>query len=527
MARSFTVRVLIGARDQASRTIDKVRGKFQGLSSFMSLKFAAGVGIAALAVKKLVDVVGTLTTAASVQEDAVKKLDVALRSLGPAAGAVSLALQADAAALQKVTTAGDETIIAGQALIASFTKNAEEIKAATRAALDLSAATGTDLQAAFLLMGRAAAGETSTLSRYGIILDKGIPQSEKFAAALAKINEQFGGQAQARAATFSGNLEQLGNAAGDAAEGLGAVLTQSEGVNRAINAMTDVFAALAGVLPKASKSAGELGEAEIRVAEATRRLAEAKVEVNGIVEVSRLSWVRLAVALGLPNKLTRSLRDAETELFSAVKELDEALKEEKRLLNLVADAKAAGLDLDQKLIKAARELGVITRAEVNQTLEAQRLTLIALREKKKQLGITDGQLIELERELAEETLRLNAAFAASGGSVERYDAILSKTATTQQQVAVAASAAAEAVESVGVQAAAAVIPLQALERQTVLNVAAFDRLSASQGREAAVGAAVAGGGRLILGGTRVRLAGGGSRLTSAPGLASNRRRSLF
>ena len=97
----------------------------------------------------------------------------------------------------------------GQALVASFTKNVEEIKAATQAALDLSAATGQDLNSAFLLLARAAAGETSMLSRYGITLDESIPKSEKFAAAVEKINEQFGGQAAAQAQTFSGLLAQL------------------------------------------------------------------------------------------------------------------------------------------------------------------------------------------------------------------------------------------------------------------------------------------------------------------------------
>jgi hypothetical protein len=45
----------------------------------------------------------------------------------------------------------------------------------------------------------------------------------------------------------------------------------------------------------------------------------------------------------------------------------------------------------------------------------------------------------------------------------------------------------------------------------------FDALAASAGRAAAISAATAGGARLVQGGTRIRLPGGGSRLTSEPG----------
>lgn len=55
----------------------------------------------------------------------------------------------------------------------------------------------------------------------------------------------------------------------------------------------------------------------------------------------------------------------------------------------------------------------------------------------------------------------------------------------------------------------------------------FDALAESLGRVAAVQAALAGGGTLSSNGRRIRLAGGGSRLTSEPGLSSQSRGSRF
>lgn len=57
-------------------------------------------------------------------------------------------------------------------------------------------------------------------------------------------------------------------------------------------------------------------------------------------------------------------------------------------------------------------------------------------------------------------------------------------------------------------------------RALAFTSAQFDRLAATSGRGAAVDAAVAAGGELVLGGTRVNLPGGGSRLVRPPGLRS-------
>lgn len=226
---------------QATREIKRTQNAFTNLGSSLKKGLILGAAAAAAGLFALVKVMKSAVTAANVQEDAIRKLDAATAKMGAGAAAASLALQAQAAALQQVTKFGDETIISGQALIASFTDSEQKIKDGTVAALNLAAATGTELKAAFLLMGRAAAGETSTLSRYGITLEEGLSKNEAFAAAVKKINEQFGGQAQAAAQTFTGKIAQLSNAYGDLLEKLGEAITENEAITKALTKLKDLL----------------------------------------------------------------------------------------------------------------------------------------------------------------------------------------------------------------------------------------------------------------------------------------------
>jgi methyl-accepting chemotaxis protein len=59
--------------------------------------------------------------------------------------------------------------------------------------------------------------------------------------------------------------------------------------------------------------------------------------------------------------------------------------------------------------------------------------------------------------------------------------------------------------------------IEEVGRAAITTTAQFDRLAESAGRAVATAAAIEGGGELVLGGTRVNLPGGGSRLTRAPG----------
>ena len=92
---------------------------------------------------------------------------------------------------------------------------------ATVAAIDLAKAQGISVRTAFDLVAKAATGYTSTLSRYGIILDSNIDESQKFEAALTAIESKFGGAAALALDTYTGRLEEFQGRVGDLREALG------------------------------------------------------------------------------------------------------------------------------------------------------------------------------------------------------------------------------------------------------------------------------------------------------------------
>lgn len=155
------------------------------------------------------------------QEAATNQLNLALANQGRLTAETSRALQDYASQMQATTTFGDEAVLAAEAMLASFGMTQKQIEATTKTAADFAAATGSDLQSAADLLGKAFAGNTAALSRYGIVIDENIPKGEKFNAVMEQLDQRFGGSAQAQAATYTGQMEQLKNAFGDLQESIG------------------------------------------------------------------------------------------------------------------------------------------------------------------------------------------------------------------------------------------------------------------------------------------------------------------
>lgn len=227
---------------RAIRAFTAFRGSIAGsIGALISLKGAiAAAGIGFLT-KRLV-------TLATTQEDAVNRLNAALKTTGQFSDETSASIQRLASAFQTQTTFGDEAVLGLQALLITYGVMTDQIEEATQVTLDFAVATGRDLNTAALTVGKAAAGFTGELSRYGIIIDKNIPKTQKFRAVLDKMNQQFSGAAQAATRTFSGRMAQLGNAIGDIGEQLGFMIIESETLRTVISELSILTSALAGAM---------------------------------------------------------------------------------------------------------------------------------------------------------------------------------------------------------------------------------------------------------------------------------------
>lgn len=243
------VRVVVEAQDKASGILGGINKGMLGIG----IAAAAGAKIAVEALSFIAntakDTAAAAIEAANKQEDADRKLSFALKTLGGDYQTAFVEAKDFAGSLQEVTTFGDETTQGVQALLISLGRlEGETLKRATKATLDMSAALGIDLQAAAKLVSQAATGMTSSLSRYGLVLDKNIPENEKFNAALELMERNFGGISEELAGTFQGRLTQIQNLFGDILEVIGDAIIKSPELISVLEGVKDTLSDLLNFL---------------------------------------------------------------------------------------------------------------------------------------------------------------------------------------------------------------------------------------------------------------------------------------
>ena len=205
---------------------DSSKGFADGfLSGFGGLKTAIAGALATIGAGK---VLSQSIEEAIKAEDAVNRLNRALANTGQFSPEASASLDAFSKSLESLTGFEQETIQEGQALLLTIGKlKTDALEPATQAALNLAEGLRIGPEQAFTLLSKAAAGNVDALSRYGIKIDESIPKSERFTAALEKINQAFGGAAEGRLNTFSGALTALQISFGNLFEEIGKIITGS------------------------------------------------------------------------------------------------------------------------------------------------------------------------------------------------------------------------------------------------------------------------------------------------------------
>ncbi len=155
--------------------------------------------------------------------EAFGQQELAERKLEQALGRTSTELLRQAAALENLTTTGDEAIIAQQAFLASLEFSEKQIANIIPVALDLAAATGISLESAVRNTAKTFSGLTGELGELVPQLRELDREALMAGEAVNVMAALFKGQAQAETKTLTGSLQQMGNAIGTAAEALGEV----------------------------------------------------------------------------------------------------------------------------------------------------------------------------------------------------------------------------------------------------------------------------------------------------------------
>jgi len=248
MTRKVTdkLQTVIEVKDDGSVKISKHRAEVQKLGtsggkSLTSLKkhwlaYTAALTGAFVIGKKIVNL-------AAEQERVEKRLSFAVKGAGLEVKTTTDHLTKYASQLQKTTGIGDEAIIPIQTMLIQLGRlSGEGLDRATALTLDFATAMGVDFKAAGILMAKAAAGSTEALSRYGIVLDEGIPKGEKFNVLLDIMQQKFGGTAEADLDTYAGSMRAFQSALGDFGEVLGdTVLPALTGLLKVLTSILQVF----------------------------------------------------------------------------------------------------------------------------------------------------------------------------------------------------------------------------------------------------------------------------------------------
>jgi hypothetical protein len=212
--------------DQADDTVQKSSSKIGDFSKKAVLAFAAaGVAAAGYATKLAIDGV----KAAIEDEQAQVRLANALKA---ATGATDAQVKATEDMILKTSLAtgvADDKLRPALQRLAVSTKDTVEAQKLLSLALDISKASGKDLETVANALGRAQDGNATSLGRLGLGLSKAELATLSFTEIQTKLSDLYGGAAAANAETFQGKIDRLKVGFDEAKESLGfALLPQVE-----------------------------------------------------------------------------------------------------------------------------------------------------------------------------------------------------------------------------------------------------------------------------------------------------------
>lgn len=337
MAQTFEVALKLTGREDVSRSAVKAERSLSRLGDRGSRALrrigtvGAGVrrslqavGRAIFSLRGLVaGLLGALAARAAISSiiSAANEQIEAEARLTQALGGSTEALKKQASELQKLTGIGDEVIISMMALLGTFKLSKESVTALTPGILDMATAMKIDLNAASLLIGKALAGQTGALSRYGIVLtetQRDILQTgtemQKVAVISGLLTKRFGGTAEALGETFRGRLNLLTGSFGDLQEEIGFQLiptlkplialaieyvVQLQNWIKTHNVAVPVLRGMISVLGFLVQAINIVAKAWLFLRASIAAVAELYLKANSLILKGLITLSRAANALGL------------------------------------------------------------------------------------------------------------------------------------------------------------------------------------------------------------------------------------
>lgn len=242
------------------------RGLSRIKDALFSMKgLVAGVG-AFFAGRALAGFFGRSIKVAEEGSQVWSRLKANVENAGVAFAEVRPEIEAAARAVQDSTRFGDEDYAAALAELVSTTGDYAGSLAEMNTVLDFAVAKNVDLATAAKLVGRAMIGDTSTLKRYGVIVQEN-------ADAMEVLRSQFAGAAEEEGQKLSGRLARLRNNWADVKQAVGEALLENEGAANATDTLAEALVRLESWIKTNVNQLNRLAAGAINAGGAIGRLA--------------------------------------------------------------------------------------------------------------------------------------------------------------------------------------------------------------------------------------------------------------
>jgi hypothetical protein len=219
---------LLADVDQFGRSLNKADNDTKGFANSVKKygKIAAaafvvaGAAAAAYAVKIGIDGV----KAAVEDEASQKQLAIALKNTTNATDAQIASTEEYITKQQLAFGVADTKLRPALANLARATGDVGKAQQLTNLAMDISAATGKDLEGVSMALSKAYNGNLGALTRLGVPLDESIIKTKDFNAAQDELSRLFGGAAKANTETYAGQLAIVTERTAELKESIGVAL---------------------------------------------------------------------------------------------------------------------------------------------------------------------------------------------------------------------------------------------------------------------------------------------------------------
>jgi len=213
--------------EQAKQGLGELDGKTKSTGTSMAASMAMATAAAAavvFAVTKAVQAAKDLVDAYAEQELVEKRLEIAVRNNPLLSGEAAGSLVEYAAALQKVSTFGDEAIIQQAQFLASMSLTEQQIRDVLDVAVDFASTGVVSLDSAVRNIAKTFGGLTGELGELIPELKDLTTEELEQGGAVDILREKYAGMAEEMASTTAGEMQQFENAWGDLKEVAGSFL---------------------------------------------------------------------------------------------------------------------------------------------------------------------------------------------------------------------------------------------------------------------------------------------------------------